>query len=52
MADTPTRQETVAANNAATITKCGEDAYWLRMLQMLEDISVSLAMLVDAGSGS
>lgn len=46
MAD-PTREETVKANNAATITKQGEDAYWLRMLQMMEDISVSLAILVD-----
>ena len=49
MAD-PTREETVKANNAATITKYGEDSYELRKLQMLEDISVSLAMLVDAGS--
>ena len=50
MAD-PTREETVKANNAATIAKYGDDSYWLRMLQMLEDISVSLAMLVD-NSGS
>lgn len=46
-----TRQSVVEANNAATISKYGEDSYWLRMLQMLEDISVSLAMLVD-NSGS
>lgn len=46
MAD-PTREETVKANNAATITKFGEDSYWLRVLQMMEDISVSLAILVD-----
>jgi hypothetical protein len=46
MAD-PTREETVKANNAATITRYGEDSYELRKLQMLEDISVSLAILVD-----
>ena len=50
MAD-PTRQQVVEANNEATIAKYGEDSYELRKLQMLEDISVSLAMLVD-NSGS
>ena len=52
MAD-PTREETVKANNAATITRYGEDSYELRKIQLLEDISVSLAMLVDdSSSGS
>ena len=51
MADTETRQDVVEANIAATIAKYGEDSYELRKLQLLEDISISLAMLVD-NSGS
>ena len=48
MADsTPTRAETVAANNAATISKYGEEAWYQIIAQRLKDISDSLAMLVD-----
>ena len=50
MAD-KTRQEIVEDNIEETIEKYGEDSYELRKLQLLEDISVSLAMLVD-NSGS
>jgi len=48
MADpTPTRQETVEANIEAVLTKYG-DENWIKLLAVcLEDISVSLAMLVD-----
>ena len=53
MADsTPTRAETVAANNLATITKYGPEAWNQIYAQLLTDISVSLAMLVDAGTSS
>ena len=52
MAD-ETRQSVVEANIAATIAKYGEDSYELRKIQLLEDISVSLGMLVDdSSSGS
>ena len=51
MADTQTRQQVVEANIEATVAKYGEDSYELRKIQLLEDISVSLAMLVD-NSGS
>jgi hypothetical protein len=50
--DTPTRTETVTANNAATIAKYGPEAWSQIYAQLLTDISVSLAMLVDAGSNS
>jgi hypothetical protein len=53
MADeTQTRSETVAANNAATIAKYGPEAWNQIYAQLLTDISVSLAMLVDAGTPS
>jgi len=44
---TPTRTETVTANNAATISKYGEEAWYQIIAQRLKDISDSLAMLVD-----
>ena len=47
---TPTRSETVAANNAATIAKYGPEAWNQIYAQLLTDISASLALLVDAGS--
>ena len=51
MADpTPTRQETVEANITAIITKHGEEATERINTQCLKDISISLAMLVDAGT--
>ena len=47
---TPTRQETVEANMEAVINKYG-DENWIKLLAVcLQDISVSLAMLVDAGT--
>ena len=49
---TPTRQDTVEENIEAVVTKYG-DENWIKLLAVcLQDISVSLAMLVDAGSGS
>jgi hypothetical protein len=47
MADTPTRQETVEANLAAVQKKYGDEAWPQIQTQLLTDISVSLAMLVD-----
>ena len=45
--DTPTREETVKANMATVISTYTKDAFQQRMLGMIEDINVSLAMLVD-----
>ena len=51
MADeTPTRQETVTANIAAVESKYGPESYNRIITQCVKDISVSLAMLVDAGT--
>ena len=47
---TPTRTETVTANIAAVIAKHGEEGYPQIYSQCLQDISLSLAALVDAGS--
>lgn len=59
MADpTPTRAETVTANNAATIAEFGNEAWFQIIAQRLADISDSLAILVDndtttsAGTGT
>ena len=49
---TPTRQDTVEENIEKTIAKYGDEAYNRIMSVCLQDISVSLAMLVDAGSGN
>ena len=43
----PTREETVKANMATVISTYTKDAFQQRLLGMLEDINVSLAMLVD-----
>ena len=48
MADTETRQQVVEANIEAIIDKYGLEATEKINTQCLEDISVSLAMLVDA----
>lgn len=48
--DEETRVETVTANIQAVIDQRGPEAYNQIMCQCLQDISVSLAMLVDAGS--
>ena len=47
---TPTRLETVTAHIEAVIEKHGEEAYSQITAVCLTDISVSLAMLVDAGT--
>ena len=47
---TPTRQETVEANIAAAIAKYGSEATEIINNICLQDISVSIAMLVDAGT--
>ena len=47
---TPTRQETVEANIDAVIDKYGAEN-WIQLLAVcLQDISISLALLVDAGT--
>ena len=46
----PTREDTVTANIEAAIDKYGEENFSKIALVCLEDISVSLAMLVDASS--
>lgn len=48
--NTATRQDTVEANIEAIEAKYGEDAYWKIITACAKDISVSLAMLVDAGT--
>ena len=53
MADpTPTRQDTVENNIEAVEDRLGPEAYPQIFVQLLKDINISLAMLVDAGSGS
>ena len=48
MADpTPTREETVKANIAAVLDTYTEDAVLRMIATCVQDISVSLAMLVD-----
>lgn len=50
--ETPTRTDTVEANIAAVINKHGDEAWDQIASVCLQDISVSLAMLVDAGSSN
>lgn len=47
-----TREEEVTENIEAVVAQRGEEAYNQIMAVCLKDISVSLAMLVDAGSSS
>ena len=48
MADpTPTRQDVVEANIAAVEKKYGDETWPQIQTQLLKDISISLAMLVD-----
>ena len=49
---TPTRQETVEDNIEAVEATEGADAYRKIWTQLLKDISISLAMLVDTDSSS
>ena len=52
MADEQTRQDVVEENIEAVIAKYGEEN-WVKLLAVcLQDISVSLAMLVDNSSSS
>jgi len=50
--NTETRQDTVEANVEAVETKYGDGAWNQIMVQLLKDINISLAMLVDNGSNS
>ena len=53
MADpTPSREDTVKANVLAVETRLGPEAYPQIIVQLLKDINISMAMLVDAGSGT
>lgn len=49
---TPTRQETVEANIEAIVARWGEDATEKINTQCLQDISISLALLVDSSSSA
>lgn len=49
-AATQTRQEVVEANIASVLSTYNEDAVLRMICECVKDISVSLAMLVDAGS--
>lgn len=46
----PTRQETVEANIEAIIDKYGEEEYMRIISQCAQDISISLAMMIDASA--
>ena len=51
MADpTPTREEVVEANIATAVATYGEGAWKQIVLQILKDIDISLAELVDNSS--
>lgn len=51
MADeTSTRTETVTANIAAVVDKYGDENYMRLLAVCLQDISLSLATLVDNGT--
>ena len=53
MADpTPTRQSVVEANIAAVEKKYGDEAWPQIQTQLMKDISISLAMLVDNNTPS
>ena len=47
---TPTRQDTVEANIASVEGQYGADQYLRIITKCVKDMSVSLAMLVDAGT--
>ena len=47
MADSETRQDVVEANDAATISKYGDEAWPQIIASRLNDINITLAMLVD-----
>lgn len=46
----PTRTETVMANIEAVEGKYGPEAFKQIVIQLLKDIDISLAALVDAGT--
>ena len=48
----PTREDTVKANVTAVENKYGPEAWPQIQTQILKDINISLALLVDAGSSS
>ena len=49
---TPTRQDTVEANIDAIIARWGDEATLKIIAQCVQDISISLAMLVDSTPAS
>ena len=52
MANDETRTEVVTENMQEILDTYGMDAFQKQVLGMLKDINLSLAALVDAGSGS
>ena len=52
MSDTATRQDTVEQNIADVIARWGDEATMKIISQCVQDISISLAMLVDTPSSS
>ena len=50
MADDKTRQDVVEENIEAVVGKYGDEAWPQIQTKILKDISISLAMLVDAGT--
>ena len=50
--ETPTREDTVTANLTAIKAKYGDEAWPQIQVQLLTDINLSLALLVDAGSSN
>ena len=49
---TPTRQDTVEANIASVLSDYGKDGNIKMIAQCVQDISISLAMLVDNDTSS
>jgi len=52
MADTESRQDVVEENMEAVEAQYGASATNMIIINLLKDISISLAMLVDAGGNS
>ena len=52
MADDKTRVETVTENLEAVVSQRGEESYNQITVQLLKDINLSLAMLVDGSAGT
>lgn len=48
----PTREQTVVANNQAVENKYGPENFWWVIINLLKDINISLAKLIDAGNSN